>query len=529
MRIKQNMRICFGIAFAILIMVAGTAAADTISVDDAGTGVITTPPTVSINPPSIPPSGHFEPGDKFQVTVELDSGENNLRALQVYIDYDSTAFQLNNATYEELIDLDGLKGLTVSRSLQGTYLFSMATKFASSGPIKGTLLTLEFEVKPEATNDMYELDLNKVMLIDGNHAVIPEVIVNDTQLLVTTSSPFTTLKVISDPGPFAPGDKFQATIKVISDGYSLNDVALQLNYDPSAIMVTGITDEDFFGTGTLAAPESGDNGAGTISYEVTTNEATFALVFGELFTIDFEVKDDASNGMYNLGLGNVVLKDENNIAISNTFVINSTVELSNLSSKIPIGDIPIDEYLEEVDEEAEMEIGGISLQPGWNLISFPENLDEASINHILQDLSDNKIDMIFYDDAYSGMMLVPTEFEALKGYWIHNNMSGSAIINELYLEPKVPSCPPSLNLYPGWNAIGHTAIIELPAKYALCTIDDSCIMIKGPWISSENQYAFVGYNNKEGLLGGNQVGADIFNMDMYNGYYVFVEKECILA
>ncbi|WP_406661734.1 S-layer protein domain-containing protein [Methanolobus sp. ZRKC3] len=172
---------------------------------------------------------------------------------------------------------------------------------------------------------------------------------------------------------------------------------------------------------------------------------------------------------------------------------------------------------------------GIILQPDWNLISFPENLDESSIDHILQDFNKNEVDMVFYDDAYSGLMLVPTEFEALKGYWVHNNMSGNVVIDELYLEPKVPSRPPSLTLYPGFNAIGHTAKIELPAEYALSTIDDSYTEIYGPWISSEGEFAFVGYNSEKVILGDNQISTDSFNMSMYNGYYVVVEKECVLA
>jgi hypothetical protein len=167
--------------------------------------------------------------------------------------------------------------------------------------------------------------------------------------------------------------------------------------------------------------------------------------------------------------------------------------------------------------------------PGWNLISIPETLEDPSMANVLQDFSDTEIDFVFYDDASTDMMVVPTDFEPLKAYWVHNNMAEAVVINEEYLTPMVPSTPPSLMLYPGWNAVGHTADVELCAEVALGPIDDCYSKIKGPWMPSINEYAYVGYNGDEGVINGNHVGTDVFKMDMYEGFYVFVNEECMLA
>nr|WP_319507559.1 S-layer protein domain-containing protein [uncultured Methanolobus sp.] len=747
---------------------------DTQTVNDYISVVIPTA-NVSIEPSSVPASGHLGPGDRFQVSVEVDSGEDSLRAISLDVDYDSNALQFNSASYEELLGPDVL---ILSRSLQGMYLFDMVSgDMEPASPKKGTLLTLNFQVKDDATTGIYALDLNDVTIIDGDLITVPTM-VNDAQVSVTNDGVLTepAVKVVTDVGPFIPGEHIQTTVKVDSDGYALNVINLQLNYDPSVITVGNITDNGLFGEDTLIVPGSGDAGEGLLIYEVVANEVNLLPISGDIFTIDFIVKEDAADGVYNLELKNVTLIDENATTIPDVVVSNTTFRVSNASNVLPIVDIilpndsgilsgiqnieavdlsgdddvvstafiiyadtngdgqaddgyqwvlsstdndgsdgwniefisnelpngkyllrvvmtdgsgvstedksieinnanspfsmlkvvskkgylvpgedfqatikmisngyplesislqlnydpsiitftgitdegllgnnttvetaiggnnviasvvyginvteainesisgdlltidfkvtenategtydldlenvvfrdeddtvipdtvvidtvilianvtdPIDaEPVDDTDEDEGNTIG-IILQPGWNLISFPVNMDEPSIDDVLKDFRDDEIDIVFYDDSSSGIMTVPSEFEPLKGYWVHNNMSGSVVIDENYLDPKIPSGPPSLRLYPGWNAIGHTAKIQLPAEYALITIDDFYTEVRGPWIPAEEEYAYVSYNNEEGTLGGNQVGTDVFSMNMYEGYYVFVEDECVLA
>lgn len=518
MRIRKLMTIYLGIT--LILIGVGTATPSANSVNDNDNITVPTSATVSINPSLIPASGYLKPGDGFQVSVEVDSGISNLRGITFFIDYDNSALQLNNASYEQLL---GSEVLIIERPSPGGYLFALGVKDLETISIrKGTLLTLEFEVRNEAIDGVYNLEMNGVALVNEKNELITDIIVNDSYVL-TTGDPFTAIKVVSDPGPLPQGGRFQAVIEIDSYGYSLNDIALQLNYDPDAFMVTNITYGKIFGVNTLIAPESEDNKAGMIRYKVSSNESSSAPVFANLININFEVKNNASEGTYKFDLKNVLLTGEDNSVIPDTLIVDTAANVSIVKSTIIENDEGTD------TEESETEIVGIILEPGWNLISFPDNLNESSIYHILQDFSETEVDAVFYDDSYSGTMLVPDEFEALKGYWVHNNMSEPITIDKLYLDPKVPSHPASLTLYPGWNAIGHTAKFELPAEYALFTIDNSYTKVKGPWISSENDYAFVGFNDKQGSLGENMLGEDIFNMSMYNGYYVFVENECVLA
>ena len=742
-------------------------------------------PTVSIEPSSMPEFGNLGPGDIFQVAVEVDCDEDNLRGISLYVDYDSDSLELNSASYEDLLGPDVL---ILSRSLPGTYLFSLGSRdIGTVIPRNGTLLTLDFKVKDGASGGVYALDLHDVKLVDENVVTIPT-LVNDGEVSILNTSELTvpTVRIVTDTGPFMPGEEFYTTVKVNSDGYALNNIALQLNYDTSAVIVTNITDEGLFGEDTLIVPGSGDTGEGIITYEVIANETNLVQISDDVFTISFTVKDDAPDGLYGLDLENVILKDENNTDIPGMLVSNTTFRISNVSNVMPIvgiisptegevisllqtieavdlsgdddvtsvsfniypdtngdgqvndgkvwtdlgidnngsdgwnieflsNELPDGKYLlrvimtdgsgvsdayisvhiynadtpfsmlkvvsetdylvpgedfqatikvisngyplksiglqlnydpssinfkgitdegllgnnttiatgiegndviasvvyginvteainesisgdlltidfevnenategtyslnlenvvfrdesntvmpdtvvfntvilianvtdpidgepdeEPVDDEIPTEdtgeeegnTTGIILQPGWNLISFPENMDEPSIDDVLRDFSDDVVDIVFYDDTNSGMMIVPVEFEPLKGYWVHNNVSESVIVDETYLQPKIPSGPPSLRLYPGWNAIGHTSRIELPAEYTLITIDNFYTEIRGPWIPSEKDYAYVGYKNEEGIIEGNVVGTDVFSMNMYEGYYVFVEDECVFA
>ncbi|WP_342305043.1 S-layer protein domain-containing protein [Methanolobus sp. ZRKC5] len=736
---------------------------------------------VSIEPSLIPLSGHLEPGDTFQVAVEVDCEEDNLRGIKLAIDYDNASLELNSENYEDLLGSDVL---IMSRPSSGTYLFDLASRDRETiVPRSGTLLILNFQVKDEATTGVYALNLYDVKLTDENVAAIPT-IVNDGQVSILNSSELTvpTVRIVTDTGPFMPGEEFYTTVRVNSVSYALNDIALQLNYDPSAVIVTNIIDDGIFGEHTLIVPGSGDKGDGLLTYKVNTTASSPVPVSGDVLTIGFGVKENATDGVYGLELENVLLKDENTTTMPNVMVSNTTFRISNASNVMPIvgiispnesdiisgiqnieavdlsGDEDVvstafriyadingdglvndgkvwrglgtdnngndgwnitflsNEFLDgtyllrvlmadgsgtsdayrsveiynadtpfsmakvvsetgpfkpgqnfqatikvisngypldsinlqlnydpsainitgitnenllgnsttagigiggnnaiasviyginvietinepisgnlltigfevtenasegtysldlenvvfrdenntaipdtvvfntviqianatdpidgEPDEEPgdeipvddeETDITGITLQPGWNLISFPENLDEPSIDDVLRKFSDDEIDIVFYNDANSGMMIIPVEFEPLKGYWVHNNMSESAVVDETYLKPKIPAGPPSLTLYSGWNAIGHTAKVELPAEYALITIDNLYTEIRGPWIPAEKKHAYIGYNNEEGIIGGNQVGTDVFNMSMYEGYYVFVEDECVLA
>ena len=468
-------------------------------------------PEVVINPVS---SGPVGVGDTFQVTVDVNSDIENLRAVNLQLNYDASTLMVNNITDEDLLGAGALVAPGSGDDGAGTISYGLAETSASAPitSVDGTMLTIEFEVKAGATDGTYDLDLDGVELKDQDSVAIPGVLVTDGTVGINVippepSEPEVLISPVSS-GPVDVGETFQVTVDVNSDMENLRAVNLKLNYDASTLMVNNITDEDLLGAGALVAPGSGDDGAGTISYGLaeTSASAPITPVDGTMLTIELEVKAGATDGTYNLDLDNVIMKDQDSVGIPGVTVSDGTVTVSI---------VPV--------------IEGIVLMPGWNLISFPETLDDPSMANVLQDFDSTVIDSVFYDDASTGNMTIPTDFEPLKAYWIHNNLTEDVVINEEYLTPKVPSRPPSLMLYPGWNAVGHTTSVELSAEMGLASIDDCYSKVKGPWMSSTNEYEFIGYNGAEGIINGNHVGTDIFTMNTYEGFYVFVDEECILA
>ncbi|MDK2947398.1 MAG: hypothetical protein PWQ63_558 [Methanolobus sp.] len=597
--------------------------------DEANTaiaGVVVTDGTLNVGEVIVPPtsgnpevmispaaSGPVSPGDTFQIEVEVDSADENLRAVNLQLNYDSAVLMVNSITNENLIS-GALVAPGSGDDGAGTITYGLAATGGTYTPEAGTMLTIEFEVKAGAVDGVYNLDLSNVVLKDETSAAIAGVDVTDGTVQVTDGAVPEVPEVMISPessGPVDIGDTFQIEVMVDSDDQNLRAVSLQLDYDPAILMVNSITNEDLLGASSLVAPGSGDDGAGTITYGLAATGGTYTPEAGTMLTIEFEVKAGAVDGIYDLDLNNVVLKDETSTAIAGVMVTDGTVEVSTVPNVVPEpvfispedGDVVSKTQIVEVIDNSSQDdiksatfeifadingnceaddVGqtwtvfamdndgsdgwtgvldtttvpdgkylikatlddgrdtafyivcvevynpeGIMLLPGWNLISFPETLDNASVEYVLQDFDDTQVDAVFYDNGSA--MVAQTTFEPLKAYWVHNNMSEEVIIDEVYLTAKVPSTPPSIRLIPGWNAIGHTSKVELSAEVSLASIDDCYVKIMGPWVTSSQEFAYVGYNGVEGVINSNQVGTDVFTMNMYEGYYVFVDKECVLA
>jgi hypothetical protein len=331
----------------------------------------------------------------------------------------------------------------------------------------GTLLTIDFEVKVGAVDGTYDLDLTGVTLVNGGAAIAGVDVVDDTVEISSVPNVVPVPEIISH----SDGDVVSKTqIVEVVDNSGQDDI-MTATFAIFADINGNCDDDDV----------------------------------GEVWT-EFATDNDGSDGW--------------------TAVLDTT--------SVPDGKYLIKATLDDGSDSAFYIVcvevynpEGIILLPGWNLISFPETLENASIDYILQDFTDVEVDSVFYDEL--GTMVVPTTFEPLKAYWVHNNLSEEVVILEDYLTPMVPSTPPSLRLYPGWNAVGHNAKVELSAEVSLATIDDCYFKVIGPWVTSANEFAYVGNNGQEGPLNGNQVGTDVFKMNMYEGYYVFVDEECVLA
>lgn len=468
-----------------------------------GTGLAAGQASLSVDPAL---TDGLAPTDTFSVDVVVDSDGSDLSAVELAMGYDTSALSVTAVTYTGLMGAANSDVFIIQDPADdGEIWFALADTTPAAQA--GTVVTVDFAVKAGAADGTYLLDLNDVTLVNGG-AAIPGVNVNDGEAKVgdgvipIPDTPY--VKIIADTGPFAEGEAFQATVMVDSVDDTLAAVQFDMAYDTSALSVTGATYSGLMEPGVLTIDDLADDG----EISVSLADSSPATQNGLLLTIDLEVKAGAADGTYLLDLNDVTLVN-GGTAIPGVDVIDDTVDV------------------ETVPEEPMPE--GIELLPGWNLISIPETLENGSIDYVLQDFNDSEVNAVFYDNAATGMMEAPDEFEPLKAYWINNNMSETVVINETYLTPMVPSTPPTLTVYPGWNAIGHTAMVELPAEVALSTIDECYVKVTGPWLVSTSEFAYVGHNGKEGVINGNQVGTDVFAMNMYEGYYVFVDEVCVLA
>jgi len=125
-----------------------------------------------------------------------------------------------------------------------------------------------------------------------------------------------------------------------------------------------------------------------------------------------------------------------------------------------------------------------------------------------------------------------SDLEPLKGYWIKNPEEGTQVIlGELLVPKATPGVLATLTVYEGWNAIGYTDPEDiLSAEVALSAIDESYITIKGPFDPVTWSYEHVGWNGQTGIISdsGKHVGTDVFWMDTYEAFWVFVTQEDML-
>ncbi|ADE37029.1 COG1470 family protein [Methanohalophilus mahii] len=275
-----------------------------------------------------------------------------------------------------------------------------------------------------------------------------------------------TRDIMPDPAEVGPCDEFNVSVTVEEDGVG------------SSVVET-IPEGFEYVSSTLGVPNSIVDG----------NEVTFILD-GET---SFEYTVSAANEEGTYTFDGVVVDTEMN--------------------EYPVGgETTIDVVLPE----------GIAIQPGWNFMSVPFELNNSSVGYVLADVN---YDALVYYNASSGTWDTVTDFEPLKGYWIKSSDDCTQVIAEDVLEPEVPSAPASMTVYEGWNTIGYTALNTLSAEVTLASIDESYTLVKGPYDPATMSYEMVGHNGETGVISGNHVGTDVFEMEQYEAYWVYVTQE----
>ena len=456
-------------------LVSGTSTLTGVSVNDGeakvgdGDIVVEEDPFVQV----VADSGSFSEGESFQATVVIDSKSNSVSAVEFDLAYDNSILSLTGASYSGLMGAQDSDAFVIEDMTDdGSIYFSVAD--STPAMQSGVLVTLDFEVNAGAADGSYLLDIQDATMVDGS-TTIPGVDEIDDTVEVTN----------------VPNTVPIANITSHTSGETVSQVEIISVVDDSG------DDDVVSATFEIFADLDGDCNADDVGEDWS--------VLGE--------DTDGTDG-WSVVFDTTTVPD-------GSYLIKATID-DGQDTSFEI--ICVTVYNPE----------GILLKPGWNFISVPEALETPDVNDVLTDFDSTVIDAVFYDDLSSGVntMVIPTEFEPLKGYWIHNALEEDVVIVETYLQKSttVPATPATVRLYPGWNAIGHTALEAQSADIALVAIGDSCIKIKGPWVPSANDYAFVGLNIVDGSeLTGNFVTTADFQLDAYEGFYVLVQEECLLG
>ena len=109
--------------------------------------------------------------------------------------------------------------------------------------------------------------------------------------VTVNASAVASVSVSPESSTVSLGETFNVDVNVNSGIDELRGVKVKIDYDPTVLEVLGITEENLVLDDILLAPESGDNGDGTITYGFATlYEKAYAPGSGTFISIEFKVK-----------------------------------------------------------------------------------------------------------------------------------------------------------------------------------------------------------------------------------------------
>jgi hypothetical protein len=169
---------------------------------------------------------------------------------------------------------------------------------------------------------------------------------------------------------------------------------------------------------------------------------------------------------------------------------------------------------------------GGNVSERWYFFSIPFEANDTSVSNLLAGV--NYTSLLYYNPSTQAFENV-SNIEPLKGYWI--SVPGRTQFNATRqfasVERNNRVVPPTLQVYPGWNALGSAVNQTVPAEAAFVTIDDMYSKVVGPWVPGTNNTGFyqnIGYNGINGTISRNQLGTDEFEVRPYEGYWVYIKQ-----
>ena len=136
-----------------------------------------------------------------------------------------------------------------------------------------------------------------------------------TMIIITMGSGSATSSVMMSPElheDISPGETIHTNVDVDSGDEPLRAVQIKIVYDPGVFEVKNIADNNLLGQDALRSPDSGDDGAGTITYGIASTNASYGPRSDTLLSITFQVKETADPGVYDIDFREVILRDANN-------------------------------------------------------------------------------------------------------------------------------------------------------------------------------------------------------------------------
>jgi uncharacterized repeat protein (TIGR01451 family) len=163
----------------------------------------------------------------------------------------------------------------------------------------------------------------------------------------------------------------------------------------------------------------------------------------------------------------------------------------------------------------------ISLAEGWNFISVPKHLaPEDNTASIFEDVDTAGKSILTFDPVSGWTPLSANDtVDVLEGIWIYSNESAEV---PLYYDTNPLYVPATKTLAAGWNAIGYSATVSVPAKTAMSSVDGLWSTIIG-WDAEEKEFELAI------ISGASEPFDDDRDLNPKEGYWVFMREEGTLA
>ncbi len=461
-------------------------------------GTVQASPSISIIPAS---TADLNKGDTFSVDVNVDPTGTSINGVEINLKFDPAVVQLDSVVIKSFLGSNPLEFVNEIDNTNGTLELAHTVKGGNPAvTAPGTYATLNFKVKGDAPAGTSTLDMTKAKLSNaaGN---IPGVTPNDGTITVKSNGGGPSISIIPSSTTANRSDPFSVDVNVDPAGKSVNGVEINLKFDPAVVQLDSVAIKSFLGSNPLEFDNEIDNTNGTLKLAHTIKGGNPEVTApGTYATLNFKVKSNAPVGTSTLDL--------------------TKAKLSNASGNIP-GVTPND--------------GTITVNPGstssptadgtmvWKFISVPYQLDNSTVAHVLNGI---QYDGLFGFDPVNKVYIGGvTNFEPLKGYLIHANVSQD--ITNLAPKTGQPQVPPSIDIKRGWNLIGTSETTERDAESILGAIDPDYYSIWNFNVSTQS-YDNVGENGKTGTIDSDRVGTDIFMMQPKVSYWVWANQDTSL-